>query len=240
MYHNKTLWVIGAGSDIALAFLKSYAPRFEKVVLASNHTNRIQVLSKKHHINNAQILKLDLCSSKSIYTFVHSAPAPDYVVCFSGHLIYNADEENVSPQNISKTFAINATGVITLLENAIPRMKSGGSIIVLTSCAGVRGKASNRVYSASKAAMSTYLQGLSQKCNNICIIDLKLGRVRTKMLKKSPRKTNFFSMSSKKCADLIFELLGADESIVYYQPSWHAPILLFNAIPKRLYDKFRF
>ena len=243
MFQNKTIWVIGATGDIAKAFLKRYHQYFGTLVLAGRNMKHIKAFCTKYSINDALVLPIDLCSKDSICAFISSAPKPDIVINFSGHLKYHGKTEDISMMNIEQTFQTNTVGTICLLEYAAAVMKenNSGTILTLSSCAGDRGKASNRIYSASKAAMNNYLQGLTQKYNKygVNIINIKIGAVKTKMMRES-KKSNFFAAEKEQTAGFIFEILCNGHSKTVYQPYWSTIMRVYRAIPTVLYNKLKF
>ncbi len=62
-------------------------------------------------------------------------------------------------------FNTNATATIALLTRIAPRMQAQrqGTIAVISSVAGDRGRASNYLYGSAKAAVSAFLSGLRQR-----------------------------------------------------------------------------
>lgn len=72
--------------------------------------------------------------------------------------------------------------------------KKNECIVGIASVAADREKASNKLYSSTKAAFSSYLQALMQKGSKVGIqvLDIKPGFIRTKMLKQNEKSYNSF------------------------------------------------
>ena len=64
----------------------------------------------------------------------------------------------VSPEHYDKTFDINARGVFFAVQKALPLMKEGGSIILNGSGAWQKGIPVYAVYSATKAALRSFVR----------------------------------------------------------------------------------
>src|SRR5690606_17493222 len=67
--------------------------------------------------------------------------------------------------------------------------RKAGTIAVITSVAGDRGRQSNYAYGAAKAGLSAYLSGLRNRLapSNVAVIDLKVGMVDTPMTAHLPK-----------------------------------------------------
>lgn len=66
--------------------------------------------------------------------------------------------EQVDEQHIDKIFDINVKGVLFTVQKALPLLNDGASVIVNASTAADRGEASFGVYSASKAALRSFVR----------------------------------------------------------------------------------
>ena len=244
MYQEKTIWIIGANSSIAHSFLQKYGNEFRTIILCGRRINTLNRIKEKYHLNNSELFTLDICSSENIENLVAHAPTPDIVINFVGFSKFANKKEDESFINIEKTFKTNAIGVIELFELIAKKMKSNckkGIIINLGSIASQRGKYSNRFYSASKAAIRNYLQGLSQNyhSSHIVIVELELGRVKTKMLKNAG-KSMFFASNCSAIADLIYSSIAIKKSKTIYQPGWFVISKLFCIIPNSVYNNLSF
>ena len=91
--------------------------------------------------------------------------------------------------------AINVNGLsaVSLLTELAPRMReqAHGTLAVITSVAGDRGRPSNYVYGSAKALVSAFLQGLRGKLHGagVHVIDIRPGLVDSPMtahLQKGP------------------------------------------------------
>ena len=61
-----------------------------------------------------------------------------------------------TPEHFDKTFNINTRGVFFSVQKALPLMNDGGSIILVASCAHVKGLPQYTVYAATKAAVRSF------------------------------------------------------------------------------------
>ena len=243
MDRNNTVWIIGANSDIAKSFVKKYISEFKNVILASKNQIEIHEFIQKTDAEKIETFELDICDELSVDKFIEAAPVPDIVIIFAGYLQYDGMQENFSSENIIRTYRTNAEGPSILIEKLYKLMspKHGGTVVALSSCAGERGKGSNRIYAASKAAMSVYMEGFMQAAekDNIKTVLIKLGRVDTKMLKKSPIKNQqLFCCSSEQAADFIMRAIRKNKSqICCYSRIWKYIMKIYKIIPLKIYNR---
>ncbi|MBO8416082.1 MAG: SDR family NAD(P)-dependent oxidoreductase [Proteobacteria bacterium] len=112
-------------------------------------------------------------------------------------------------------------------------------IAVISSVAGVRGRASNYAYGASKAALSTYLSGLRQSRPELCVIDLRPGLIHSPMLQG--RELPRILISKPECmVKALKKGLKHPRGGVFYVPGWWRLIMGVAALlPERLYQRLK-
>jgi NAD(P)-dependent dehydrogenase (short-subunit alcohol dehydrogenase family) len=64
----------------------------------------------------------------------------------------------ISLESFDRTFAVNVRGTLFTVQKALPLLRAGGSIILTGSIAGVKGLPGFDVYSASKAAIRSFVR----------------------------------------------------------------------------------
>lgn len=246
MNKDKTVWIVGSNSDIAKAFVRKYCLDFGTVVLASRDYKKVCEFSLEIKSERIHTFELDISDVLSIDRFVESAPSPDIVILLAGHIQYCGEKEDISSENIIRTFRTNVEGPSILIEKIYKALshKKSGTVIAFSSCAGERGKSSNRVYAASKAALTVYLEGFMQEAekDNIRTVIIKLGRADTKMLRKvSSKKQRAFSCSSEQVADFIMKIIRKNKSqVCYFRKIWKPIMAAYRIIPLKLYNRIDF
>jgi NAD(P)-dependent dehydrogenase (short-subunit alcohol dehydrogenase family) len=64
----------------------------------------------------------------------------------------------ITEQNFDATFDVNARASLFTVQKALPLMRTGGSVILVGSVAGYVGLRGNSAYSATKAALRSYVR----------------------------------------------------------------------------------
>jgi NAD(P)-dependent dehydrogenase (short-subunit alcohol dehydrogenase family) len=86
----------------------------------------------------------------------------DWVVCAHGFIDTETVLEEVQPENIEATFAINAFSIFYLAQQFLRHMPAGGGMIAISSSAGIQANGRMAAYSASKAAVNSFIQAMAR------------------------------------------------------------------------------
>ena len=141
-----------------------------------------------------------------------------------------------SPALFAKMAEVNYVGVVGLLEKLLPSLAPGEGTFAscLTSVAGDRGRGSNFRYGSTKAALSTYLEGLSvSRSGQTLIQDVKLGPVDTPMnsgVRRAP-----FMISPDAAARAIWRGIHRGKPKLYVPAKWFWIMLAIRTIPAPIY-----
>jgi short-subunit dehydrogenase len=159
-------------------------------------------------------------------------------------LIYNSGFGDTSKQlnwNIEQqTTLTNVNGFVAITNFAYNWFldKPEGHIAATSSIASIRGNSFAPAYSASKAYMSTYLEGLLIKIKkqkrNIYLTDIQPGFVDTKMAMENGR---FWVATPEKAAGQIFTALGKKRFRVYITRRWWLVAKLMKWLPDFIYHR---
>jgi len=126
--------------------------------------------------------------------------------------------------------------LLTHLANYFETQKAG-TLAVISSVAGERGRQSNYVYGAAKGAVSIFLQGLRQRLDKsgVHVLTIKPGFVDTPMTKEL--KKGLLWADPQAVAKLIHKGVAAKKSIIYTPGYWALIMAVIKAIPERLFKK---
>jgi short-subunit dehydrogenase len=117
--------------------------------------------------------------------------------------------------------------------------KGQGQIAAISSIASIRGNSWAPAYSASKAYISTYLEGLNMKAAkmklDIGITDILPGFVKTKMAKGNKM---FWVAGVEKASLQIYHAIRSKKRRAYITKRWQLIAWLMKWMPYRIYKKF--
>lgn len=159
-------------------------------------------------------------------------------------LIYNSGygeiAENLDYEIDKNTNDINVNGfteIVNFIFNYFI-MEGKGHIAATSSIASNRGNSFAPAYSASKAYMSTYLEGLYIKASRlklpVYITDIQPGFVKTKMAKSNHQ---FWVASPEKAAQQIYNAIEKKKRKAYITKRWWLIANLMRLVPMWMYKK---
>ena len=240
-----TVLILGATSDIGVAIAKKFASEKFNIVLAARKPEYLKPLESDISIR----YKVD-CTSVAFDALRYEAhaiffnailPKPDISICVFGIL----DEEDLAfnDWNITERMIhTNFTGAVSIL-NVIAKYyitQRSGTIIGISSVAGDRGRASKLIYASAKAAFTTYLAGLRNKCfkENVHVMAVKPGFVYTKMT-ENQHLPKAITSTPVEVADIIYKAFLRKKNTIYIKWFWRYIMLIIKIIPEFQFKKMK-
>jgi short-subunit dehydrogenase len=132
------------------------------------------------------------------------------------------------------TNALSVVALLTLIANRLAQRRAG-TIAVISSVAGDRGRGSNYVYGSAKALVTAFLSGLRQrlgKCG-VNVVTIKPGFVDTPMTAAFDK--GMLWAQPERIAHGIVRALDRNSSTVYLPGFWRPIMLVIRAIPESLF-----
>ena len=134
------------------------------------------------------------------------------------------------------TNALSVISLLTLAANYFEQQRHG-TIAVISSVAGDRGRKSNYVYGTAKAAVTAFLQGLRNRLSSsgVAVLTIKPGFVATPMtagLKQGP-----LFASSATVGRGIYTAIQKRRDVVYLPAFWRLIMLVVKAIPEPVFKR---
>ena len=235
--------IIGANSDIAKALARIYAENGYDLYLASRNIKELEKLANDIKIKtqrDVEIFKLDILDYKNHKKFYENLKVKPVGVISAVGYLGNQEKAEYDFSEAKRIIDTNFTGLVSLL-NIITKdfaKRKKGFIIGISSVAGDRGRKSNYIYGAAKAAFTTYLSGLRNKLYhfNVQVLTVKPGFVNTKMTKnlKLPRK---LTAEPEEVANDIFKAQQKGKDILYTKWFWKWIMLIIKLIPEKIFKK---
>ena len=127
-------------------------------------------------------------------------------------------------------------GLLTLLVNRF-ELQGRGTLAVITSVAGDRGRKSNYVYGTAKRAVSTFLDGLRHRLadTDVRVIDIRPGFVDTPMTAAFD-KGPLWAQPEKVGADIV-RAIEKGRPVVYTPWFWRYIMLIIRNVPAFVFHK---
>ncbi|HEX4309325.1 MAG TPA: SDR family oxidoreductase [Acidobacteriaceae bacterium] len=137
---------------------------------------------------------------------------------------------------ILQTNFLSAVSLVTWLANYF-EAEHRGTIAVVSSVAGDRGRKSNYVYGASKGGLNIFLDGVRNRIDRagVQVLTIKPGFVATPMT--AHLKKNALFAEPAQVAKYILRAIEKRKDVVYAPPFWGLIMLLVRSIPRRIFKK---
>ena len=241
---RKTL-IIGATSAIAQDLAKLFAEAGDSICLVARSESKLSILAddlKLRGASSVAVQSMDVLEYERHQSVVDSAVESldglDLVVIAHGTLPDQAACQQ-SLDMTKKEFEVNALTTISLLTHLANYFeeKQRGSIVVISSVAGDRGRQSNYVYGAAKGAVTIFLQGLRNRLakSGVNVVTVKPGFVDTPMTADFPKGALW--ASSERVAKDINNAIDGQKSIAYVPWFWRYIMLIIKSIPEVIFKK---
>jgi short-subunit dehydrogenase len=225
--------IVGASSGIGSALAKVFAAKGYDVGLTARRLENLEAI-KKDLPGNVHICRMNVAdyqaSRECLKNLVNEMGGMDILVLNAGI----GDSKPTWEREI-EIINTNAAGFTALANYAYQYFteKGGGQIVGISSVASVRGTRIATVYSATKAYISSYMEGLRQharnKKNGVVITDIRPGFVATPMTEQN--KGMFWVATAEKAARQVYEAIVAKKDVAYITRRWALIAWLVRRLP---------
>lgn len=163
-YRNKVAIVTGASSGIGKEIAIEFARHGAKVVLAARRENKLLDVVKIIRDNGGEAtycvmdVTIDKSCEKLIFTTIEQYGKLDILVCNAG-ISMRANFKNVDMEVLHRLVNVNFWGTVYCTKYALPYLiESKGSLVGVSSVAGIHGLPGRTAYSASKFAVIGFME----------------------------------------------------------------------------------
>ena len=238
--------ILGSNSEVAQAFVEeclAKGEKYEKVFLFTSNketTEKFATHIDVKYLQQSEIFELDLMKEIDYTQFDHISS--DLLFCATGYLGESTEEGLYNNRNTEKIIDINFAKLIPVLNFFAQKMESKrqGTMIVLSSVAGERGRQSNFIYGSAKAGLTAYLSGLRNYLfsKKVHVLTVKPGFMQTKMTEGLPLNPKL-TATPKQAANGIYKAYKKQKNVAYILPIWMIIMLVIRNIPEFIFKKLK-
>lgn len=232
--------IVGASSGIGKELAKIFAGKGYAIGLAARRGELLLAIQKelpsKAYIRIMDIRNAD-DAQKSLTDLIAEMGGVDLVIISAG--IGHINPEMDLGKEID-TVATNVQGFVVVANVAFQHFvrQGTGHLVGISSIAGIRGSAEAPAYNASKAFISNYLQGLTQKAVKsglaIAVTDIQPGFVNTDMAKGEGL---FWVSPVRKAVAQIYRAIEQRRAHAFVTKRWRLVAWLLKVMPNFLYNR---
>lgn len=241
----KNVLIIGATSAIAQQTARLYAQQGDNLILVGRNEAALKVLQSDLELRGAskvECMVVDLSAYEQHTTIIdvvaEKFPVLDITLIAYGILGRQEDEEKAFDKTL-ESMVVNCLSVMSLLTVLAPvyENQQGGTIAVISSVAGDRGRQSNYVYGTAKGALSIYMQGLRNRLSKqgVNVLTIKPGFVDTPMTTEF--KKGMLWVGPDEIARGIVKAIRKKKDVVYLPWFWKWIMLIIKLIPEPVFKR---
>ncbi len=237
------VFITGASSGIGEALAVYYAGRGATLGLVARRGDLLEALNQRLGGRHA-CYALDVTDAPALHVaagdFIGRFGAPDIVIASAGVSAGTLTEFEEDLDVFRRVMDINVFGMAATFAPFIPAIKAAGGerrLVGIASVAGIRGLPGAEAYSASKAAVITYLESLRLEMRpyGIKVVSIAPGYIETPMTAVNPYKMPFL-MPAAQAAERFAAAVerGSSYRVIPWQMGVVAKTL--RLLPNWLYD----
>ncbi|MGX2030819.1 SDR family oxidoreductase [Methylocaldum gracile] len=245
---TQSILIVGATSGIAEAVARIYAGRGARLFLVARNAEKLNVIASDLSVRGASDIAtyvMDANDTVSLPEMLDTAwrrfSRIDAVLIAYGTLPDQVRCETDINYAV-REFRTNAESIISCLASLAIRFEKQGDgvIAVIGSVAGDRGRASNYLYGAAKAAIDTFASGLRSRLlkSGVHVLTIKPGFVDTPMTRGLPLPSILLAPAKKVAVDIV-RAIEKKRDVLYTPWFWQFIMLIILHIPNLVLKRIK-
>lgn len=240
----KRIVILGATSTMIQPLLRRLAADGKELLLVARSQERLDAVRSDllaRGAANVLTFEADLTVSPDlVYAFAEQCFRDFDTLLLSYGTMLDQERCQVYADYAIRELHTNFVSAVALLTIFAKHFESrrSGTIAVITSVAGDRGRRSNYVYGAAKGGLSIFLQGLRTRMHQygVRVLTIKPGPVASGMT-SNLENLRLVSSAQVVCEKIYGALKNCRLEIVYVPSYWTLIMSVVQAIPERLFKR---
>jgi short-subunit dehydrogenase len=226
----RRILVLGATSGIAEACCRLWAGRGDSLFLVARNPDRLAAVAADMRTRGAAFV--DTAVADLDDTAAHAELLAHGVLGDQAR----AERSFADAAQIIHTNYTAAVSLLTWLANYTAQRHTG-TLAVLSSVAGERGRKSNYVYGSSKAGLTAFVDGLRNRIDRegVKVMTIKPGPVKTSMTEGMSGSGKFADVDA--VAATLVKAIDNGTDVVYVPGIWRIIMGVIRIIPERFFKK---
>jgi len=234
--------ILGATSALGQAVARDLAARGEALALVARDAGRLERVAADLEVRGAEVSRhvLDFDDVGAHDGLMDALGEADDYWLFYGTLPDQAACEQ-DWERAAAALHTNFTSAASLLTRAANRLEARGrgSLVVVSSVAGDRGRGSNYVYGAAKGALSLFCQGLRNRLSKhgVQVVTIKPGFIDTPMTADVPKSPAALWATPERVARDMVRARDRGADVRYTPWFWYPIMTIIKGIPERVFKR---
>lgn len=239
----KHVVIVGATSAIAEATARIYAQQGAKLTLLARNLEKAEAIAADLKVRGASETAVMAFDATDTSNYVELADQlfqdkVDVVLIAHGSLP-DQEKAQLNPAYAKQELRVNGLATVALMEQIASHLEQqqSGTMAVISSVAGDRGRQSNYLYGAAKALVTTYASGLRNRLtkSGAHVVTVKPGFVDTPMTSEFP-KGPLWAKPEKVASDIV-NAIEKGRNEIYTPWFWWGIMMIIRNIPEFLFKK---
>ncbi len=239
---------LGATKGMGQALARKMAARGDRCFLLGRNTEALDECGRDIAVRGGEFVGHAHCDLEDSSTFGpalekawYELGTVDTIVVTAG--LFATQEELEADASLAERLTrINFTNTVVFCEESRRRLLSagGGTLCVFSSVAGERGRKPVVIYGASKAGLSSYLEGLDHKfrAEGLRVVTVKPGFVKTSMTEGLDPPP--FAGEPEQVADIVLRAIDRGDPVVYAPGAWKLVMAVIRRLPRAVMRRVKF
>jgi short-subunit dehydrogenase len=243
----RRILIMGATSAIAEATAREFARRGDALALVGRKAQRLQAIADDLKLRGASNVSVHVHDARDVAGYPalldaaeQSLGGLDTALIAHGTL----SDQQACERSIDRMldeFDINGLSVMALCSHLANRFEAQrrGTIAVISSVAGDRGRQSNYVYGSAKAAVTAFTSGLRQRLypSGVRVVTIKPGFVDTPMTADFPKGALWASPQA--VGRSIARAMIRGTPVLYTPWFWRLIMAIIRAVPESVFRRLK-
>ena len=238
--NQKKVWITGASSGIGKAVAEKFAKENWKVAISARREELLNEMAKDKNIFAYPTDVTDQDKIQETFNKILKDFGNIDLCIFSSGTYERKSEKGLNVGNIKKVMEVNFLGVVSCVKTVqeyFQNKKSGHSSIV-SSPVGYRGLPKSSGYTASKASLNNFTQGMyfDFKKFNVRVTLISPGFIKTALTDKNEFKMPFLKNTNYAAEKIYNGLVNKKDFEIIFPPQIALIYKIFQILPNRVYN----
>ena len=238
--NQKKVWITGASSGIGKAVAEKFAKENWKVAISARREELLNEMAKDKNIFAYPTDVTDQDKIQETFNKILKDFGNIDLCIFSSGTYERKSEKGLNVGNIKKVMEVNFLGVVSCVKTVQEyfQNKKSGHISIVSSPVGYRGLPKSSGYTASKASLNNFTQGMyfDFKKFNVRVTLISPGFIKTALTDKNEFKMPFLKNTSYAAEKIYDGLINKKAFEIIFPPPIALIYKIFQILPNMVYN----
>jgi short-subunit dehydrogenase len=235
------VWIVGATSSLGKVLAKQHASVGDSLILSGRSVEELESLARDLNIRyqvDVMALVMDFADKTlEMESLLQKTTEVDVMYMLVGDMGEGDFDNSQLIERVLHVNFVQPAKWLSVVASAFKKQKHG-TIVVVGSVAGDRGRASNYPYGSAKGGVALFADGLrgALVASGVHVLTVKLGYTDTPM---TYGKVDKLVASREYVARKIRQAVRKKKDIIYMPFFWRYIMMIIKAIPERLFKHLK-